>query len=313
VLYGHTAYGAVAASILSRIASVPNVTRLYGTLTPYLLGLSSHYPKSFLERLGGYLRQWEEVVAILMPASRYIITNDGTLGDTLFRHLKGNTDRLAFPRNGIDIDWEYWSSQPPDKSIFAELFAGEDPVVVSAGRLIEWKRFDRVVDIAKQLAVRGRLCRFLILGNGDGQRDLERRIEANGLGAEVKIVNNTPHDEMPKYLRAADIVLSMQDFTNLSNTVLEAIALERPVIALDVGGTQTVVNDGQNGLLVPLCGCVDSAADAIETLIDSEGLRRNLAAGCQTWKRRHAYGWGERSKVDVEAIRGILGFGNESP
>jgi len=57
--------------------------------------------------------------------------------------------------------------------------------------------------------------------------------------------------DMPEVYAAMDVfVLSSHD-EGMSNAILEAMALEKPVVATDVGGTGEVVLHGQTGLLVP--------------------------------------------------------------
>ena len=57
--------------------------------------------------------------------------------------------------------------------------------------------------------------------------------------------------DMPDVLAAFDVfVLSSHD-EGMSNAILEAMAVGKPVVATDVGGTGEVVRHGQSGLLVP--------------------------------------------------------------
>ena len=56
---------------------------------------------------------------------------------------------------------------------------------------------------------------------------------------------------MPEVLSAFDVfVLSSHD-EGMSNAILEAMAMQKPVVATDVGGTGEVVQHGRSGLLVP--------------------------------------------------------------
>lgn len=80
----------------------------------------------------------------------------------------------------------------------------------------------------------------------------------NGLGTLVGELGLTPHlhllgarADMPEIFSAFDLfVLSSHD-EGMSNAILEAMAMERPVVATDVGGTGEVVRSGITGQLVP--------------------------------------------------------------
>ena len=312
VIYGHTAPGSIAASIIGFLLRVPNVSRFYGTLTPFKLGVSEQYPVGRVQRWVNVLKQWDEILALKLPADRYVITDDGTLGDRLFMQIRGSRDRLLFLRNGIDIPWEEWLRRPRETALFDQLFSQRRPTVISAGRLIPWKRMDRIISIADELVNRrGVGVNFLILGTGELRERLEREICDRGLTDFVKVKTDVPHADMPRYLIAADVVLLMQDYTNLSNTLLEALALERPIVALDVGGTSSVVTNGVNGVLVSLSNWREEASAAIIRLIEDEEYRERLRKGCRAWKCEHAYTWEKRIRWDLELIRELtLGANN---
>jgi glycosyltransferase involved in cell wall biosynthesis len=73
----------------------------------------------------------------------------------------------------------------------------------------------------------------------------------HGLGLEGHLTLLGRRSDMPEVLSAFDVfVLSSHD-EGMSNAILEAMAMERPVVATDVGGTGEVVRHGQSGLLVP--------------------------------------------------------------
>lgn len=70
-----------------------------------------------------------------------------------------------------------------------------------------------------------------------------------GLDGHIHLLG--PRSDMPEVLSAFDVfVLSSHD-EGMSNAVLEAMAMQKPVVATDVGGTGEVVQAGRTGLLVP--------------------------------------------------------------
>lgn len=80
---------------------------------------------------------------------------------------------------------------------------------------------------------------------------------------------------MPEVYSAMDIyVLSSHD-EGMSNALLEAMAMEKPVIATDVGGTGEVVDDGSTGILVPPRDWL-ALASALRALVANPAIWREF-------------------------------------
>jgi glycosyltransferase involved in cell wall biosynthesis len=78
--------------------------------------------------------------------------------------------------------------------------------------------------------------------------------------------------QVGNYLSLLDVsVLSSIDHEGCSNSILEAMALGKPVVATDVGGNNELVITGENGLLVPP-GDPEALAKAVLFLLDNPGL-----------------------------------------
>jgi glycosyltransferase involved in cell wall biosynthesis len=86
-----------------------------------------------------------------------------------------------------------------------------------------------------------------------GEVDLDDGLQAlvRGLGLEKHLSLLGRRSDMPEVYSAFDVfVLSSHD-EGMSNAILEAMAMEKPVVATDVGGTGEVVRHGHSGLLIP--------------------------------------------------------------
>jgi glycosyltransferase involved in cell wall biosynthesis len=79
---------------------------------------------------------------------------------------------------------------------------------------------------------------------------------------------------------AADLLVCPTRDDNLPNVVLEAMACGVPVVAFDVGGLPDMVRPGKTGLLAPRED-VRALRSAIETLLDNDGLRDEMARQCR--------------------------------
>jgi glycosyltransferase involved in cell wall biosynthesis len=95
-------------------------------------------------------------------------------------------------------------------------------------------------------------------------------------------------DLRPLY-EAFDLFVLSSVREGLPNVLLEAMALEVPVVATRVAGIPRLIIDGENGLLVAP-GDVGSLAGAMERLLLDAQLRRRLAAtGRQSVEQRHSF------------------------
>jgi glycosyltransferase involved in cell wall biosynthesis len=127
----------------------------------------------------------------------------------------------------------------------------DGPEFVFIGSLTERKNVVRLADAFARLG-RGRLT---FVGDGPLRARLEGR-------AGVCVTGRVPHDEVPAWIAAADVVCAPSLLEPFGQSVLEAMACGRTVVATRVGGPPEFVPDGAGILVDPL----DEAAltDALE-------------------------------------------------
>jgi glycosyltransferase involved in cell wall biosynthesis len=124
-------------------------------------------------------------------------------------------------------------------------------LVLALGRLVEKKGFASLVAAAAQVPE----LHVVIAGAGDLRHDLEE--QARSLGAPVTFAGALDRADAAAALAAADVVAvpSVVDragnVDGLPNSLLEALASGRAVVATRVAGIPDVVEDGVNGVLVP--------------------------------------------------------------
>jgi len=106
--------------------------------------------------------------------------------------------------------------------------------------------------------------RFALVGDGPLRSYLEELNQELGLNS--KTVFFGEQRDVGTYLSAFDIAALTSNTEGCCNSLLEAMALAKPVVATDVGGNREVVHDGETGLLVPH-GNADALAEAIIALL----------------------------------------------
>ncbi|TMB73171.1 MAG: glycosyltransferase [Chloroflexi bacterium] len=121
-------------------------------------------------------------------------------------------------------------------------------------------------------------ARFLIWGEGPLRLPLEALIRELGLSGVVTIAGATLEPETT--LRRMDIFVLPSLSEACSNSLLEAMATGRPIVATRVGGTPALVEDEATGLLVPPADPA-ALAKAVIRLIEEPALAARLAARAQ--------------------------------
>jgi glycosyltransferase involved in cell wall biosynthesis len=107
---------------------------------------------------------------------------------------------------------------------------------------------------------------LLVVGEGSQRDALER--QAAALGIAHRIVFTGRRDDVPAVTAALDVAVLPSYREAQGLTILEALALSRPVVASNVGGIPEVIEDGVSGLLVPPHDPAALAAAIVRFLTD---------------------------------------------
>jgi glycosyltransferase involved in cell wall biosynthesis len=161
-------------------------------------------------------------------------------------------------------------------------------VLAAVGRLSAEKGFDLLVRAMASLRAAGADVELWIAGEGDGRGELQARIDGCGLAGRVKLLGFV--EDVSQVFEASDAFALSSLREGLPNVLLEAMAMEVPVVAAAVGGVAAVVRDGENGLL-----CAPRDADALAQglvrLHTDDALRRRLASAARrTVEERFTFG-----------------------
>jgi len=150
----------------------------------------------------------------------------------------------------------------------AELFGTDppDPVVLFVGELSERKGVRHLIEAAKMIQPRHQRARFAIAGNDRGEADRLRRL-ASELAVTDRVSFLGERTDALNLIASSDVVVLPSLADPLPLTVLEAMALARPVVATRSGGSSEMVVDGETGLLVDPASAEQLAA-ALGQLLD---------------------------------------------
>lgn len=156
--------------------------------------------------------------------------------------------RTVAVRNGVDT--EYFAPRPPEAR---DGTRGDRLKLAIVCRLTAWKRVDLAIEAAARTDVD-----LVVIGDGEDRKKLEALAAA--CRARVDFVGYV-RDPRP-HVAACDATLSTSKEEPLGLSVLESLAMARPVIACATGGIPEIVDDGRTGFLAKT-DTLDGVAGAI--------------------------------------------------
>jgi glycosyltransferase involved in cell wall biosynthesis len=293
VVYGYAYFGDAVAYIVSRLYRVPNITRLYGTT------LYTHI--SDLRRLlaGDCL----QLLSFKLPCKYLIITNDGTRGDETARRLKVPSERVIYWMNGVDFVHD---TKINLTNLRKELEIPQQAhIIVSVCRLAKWKRIDRLIRAVPEIAQTHSNVKVLLIGDGEEKENLQRLSNTLGLNGSVDFLGAIAHKDVEKYLRVADLFVSLYDYSNVSSSLLEAMTCGVCIVALNSGGTSKVIRNWENGILVSYDD-LEKLPSMIVRLLSDEKLRRRLGKKARKYAVENFGSWDERVAMEVQLIERMI-------
>lgn len=174
--------------------------------------------------------------------------------------------------NAIDV--ELWRRDAVVSSLRDELHISDPAKLVGViGRLSKEKGIDTTLEVARQVIRECPNTYFVLVGDGPVRQDVEKRILEMGLGAQVLLLGFRK-DTMNIYA-SMDLFLSTSLTEGTPNTVLEALAMEVPVVHTAVGGVPEIIEDGVTGIL---CRVGDAAgiSQAVLSVLNDDGRAGQL-------------------------------------
>ncbi|MDX2032214.1 MAG: glycosyltransferase family 4 protein [Blastocatellia bacterium] len=161
-----------------------------------------------------------------------------------------------------------------------ETAAKDTPVILSVGRMVEKKGFTDLVEACRLLRERDVRFACRIVGGADKYTEaIERAIREAGLEETVTLHHAVTQEELRRIYQESTIfalpcqVLENGDRDGIPNVLVEAMAMELPVVSTDISGIPELIEDGVNGRLTPQRN-PRALADAIEELLQAPELRR---------------------------------------
>jgi glycosyltransferase involved in cell wall biosynthesis len=160
-------------------------------------------------------------------------------------------------------------------------------VIGTAARLSAEKGIDGLIRATHRLLALGHDVGIAIAGDGEEKERLQSLCESLGMSARVRFLGYL--SELREYYEGLDLFALNSSREGLPNVLLEAMAMEVPVVATRVGGIPQLITNGENGLLVQP-GADGELAHALQQLLSDDSLRARFgSAGRRTIETRYNF------------------------
>jgi 1,2-diacylglycerol 3-alpha-glucosyltransferase len=183
----------------------------------------------------------------------------------------GLVDKFTVIPTGIDIT-PYKKAN--GAAIRAQSNWNDDKIIISAGRLAEEKNW---VTLLQAFAIAQKTqpnMRLVLLGDGPQSQALQQLAGELEIADRVTFVGKVPFEDVPNYLKAADLFAFASVTETQGLVTLEAMAAGLPVVAVDASGTRDILEHGKQGLLTQ--NDANDLANGIINLVENSSLLGNF-------------------------------------
>lgn len=198
--------------------------------------------------------------------------------------MKQDMVALGMPEERITVHYtgcdQTRFAPQPDNGLRAELGI-DGPMLITVGALIARKRQHLVIEALPQLPG----ATLVLAGAGDQEHAYRALAIRLGVAERVRFAGGVPHDDLPRWLAAADVMVLPSRSEGLANAWVEALACGTPIVICDAGGAGELLTD-------PIAGQIadpqpEALANAIRQVLASPADPQRVRASVAnfTWQR----------------------------
>lgn len=244
-----------------------------------------HTRLSSAARIGGFWARKTGVPVIQTvdkyPKAHYHKNADHLI--TCSESVKRHMIKLGYPETMIST---VFNPVDPKKYVFDKEkaentrrrlgFMPEEKIILGAGRFVDWKGFDILVEAFNSFLNECNVnARLLLLGDGEEKENICKLVKT--LGIEERVIMPGFIEDIRPYMWASDIfVLPSKKPEPFGVVLIEAMASGLASIATEAGGPIDIIKDGVNGCLVEI-NSAKNIAKKIKLLLENDDLKNKIA------------------------------------
>lgn len=229
-----------------------------------------------------WYRPWRnKIICMLYGLSTHVIVNSAAVRDLLVQRDRSPKEKIHILHNGVDVD-RFGGARRDRQALLPAVGSGSKLIAVVANMYIAGKGHPCLIAAAAPICRKFPQAIFLLIGDGPERAKFERQATEAGLQKNFLFLGR--RKDVPELLACCDLSVLPSEAEALPNSVLEAMAAGLPVVATCVGGIPEIIQDGENGLLVPPQDS-EALTNAVIRILQDPDLAKKLGTAGQTRMR----------------------------
>ncbi len=229
-------------------------------------------------------RRMEE--SVFHRANAVVTISQGLKDDLMQRGVP--EQKIFVVPNGVDTERFAPIAEKPIDLIERHYLRG-CAVLGYIGSFFEYEGLPLLIEAMTHVLAQRRDVKLLLVGTGADEARLAEQIRAASMSEHVILTGRVAHEDILRYYALVDVLTYPRLSTRETERVtplkpLEAMAMEKALVASDVGGQRELIQDGVTGLLFKAGDAQDCARQCLR-LIQDESQRRTLGQKARAYVR----------------------------
>ena len=246
VIHTHTEFGIGSfARLIAKQYNIPLVHTYHPMYEEYIYYITKGYFDGASKKLVEYLTLFlcdKTVEELIVPTKKtYDLFKEKYKVKRDVHIIPSGIDVTRFYKENIDI--KELSNLKKELSI-----KKDDFIILYLGRIAKEKSIDFLINNLKGIIKKIPKARMIIVGDGPDVNDLAMLAHKNKLDNHVTFTGKVPWTEVPKYYHLANVFVTASKTETQGLTVIEAMAAQKPVVAIKDESFELVMTDKQDGL-----------------------------------------------------------------
>ena len=254
-----------------------------------LFGIFTYFNSNFIKKI--FLIP--EKLSFLLPFDFIFCVDDGSGGEKLRKITGFPKQKFKILKNSYPLKWKEIE------------FKEKENIILGVSALEKCKGFEYFIKAAKEVLKKRNDVIFLICGEGSEEKRLKKLIKKYGIENNFKLIGGIPHPMVPDFYLKAKIFVSTNIYGNKTIPVIEAMLFSIPPIVFEVREERKLINDGENGFLVPLKDYI-KISEKINLLLEDDSLREKIGKNARDFVLKNFQSWEERINEEIKIIKKFL-------